>query len=391
LVAYGIFEVLYAPRKALKEVVQNPRYIGPILVMVLFIIANLGFGYALLSKTYLDQTMPDASADLDKWTENASYWNSSGTVANNTQNYISGIYYGNKSIQFSLNDSSQIWMKLNIPDSLNCSGAEGYKNLTFRVKIVEPADRPSNVSIYLFSSTKQDNFYQNITDKINSTSIWNNITLPLGQKWTPSGNADWSNITSLKLEFTWPSESNITLLIDGLFFHGLYKSGMEVSSGLLVSLGNPYSPINAFMQFTIQWVLLGGVLYLIPKIFGFKTVWKPMLVAAGFILMAYFIRMVVFAGVYMASPEVHYSLAYLGGVPGEWEEAYAQILQTTSLYYQALWYFDKLVWAWAIVLCAITIRLISEMSWVKSFIASTSAYLLYVILLFFLAPSAVLM
>ena len=116
-----------------------------------------------------------------------------------------------------------------------------------------------------------------------------------------------------------------------------------------------------------------------------------MLVAAGFILMAYFIRMVVFASVYMASPEVHYSLAYLGGVPGEWEEAYAQILQTTSLYYQALWYFDKLVWAWAIVLCAITIRLISEMSWVKSFIASTSAYLLYVILLFFLAPSAVLM
>lgn len=386
--AYGIFEVLYAPQKALKEAVQNPRYVGPILVMILFVIANMGFGYALLSKTYLDQTMP-ISADKDEWTETLAYWTSNANITYNYQEFISGIYYGNKSLEFNLNSSSHIWMELNITEPLNCSEPEGYKKLTFRVNIVKPASPPSNVSIYLFSSTRKDSFYKNITGKIDNTGIWNNLTFSLGQEWTQINDADWGNITGLKLEFTWSDRSNVTLLIDGLFFHGVYKSGMEIAGDLLVSLGNPYSPINAFMQFTIQWVLLGGVLYIIPKMFGVKTVWKPLLVAAGFILMAYFIRTVVFTFVYTASPEIYYTLAYLGGVPGEWEKAYEQVFQKSSLPYQVLWGFDKLVWVWAIALCAITIRIVSEMSWAKSFVASTSSYLLYTLLLLFLAPTAV--
>jgi len=392
LVAFGIFEVLYAPSKALKEVIKNPRYIGPILVMVLFVIANLGFCYALLSKTYLDQTMPDASADLDKWTENASYWNSNALKANNTQQYISQqyiiskIYYGNKSIEFSLNHTSHVWMELNLTESLNCSGPEGYKNMTFRVKILKPQSLPSNISLYLFSLTKQDYFYKNITDKINNADTRNKVTFSLGQMqgWTPSTDkADWGNITGLRLEFRWSSEVNTTLLIDGLFFHGIYKSRMEIEGSSLAL----YS-INAFMSFTIYWVLLGGMLYLVPKMFGVKTVWKPLLVAAGFILMAYFIRMIIFTFTFMASPEVYYPLSYLGGVSGECQEAYVQIYQSISLYYEMLWYFDKVFWVWIIALGAITIRLISEMPWVKSFIASTTSYLLYVILVPFLAPSA---
>ena len=386
--AYGIFEVLYAPQKALKEAVQNPRYIGPILIMILFVIANVGFGYALLSKIYLDQTMP-LSDEKDKWTESSSYWTSNAIMTTNSQEYISGFYYGNKSIEFDLNASSQIWMELNITKPLNCSEQNGYRELTFRTKIIQPDILPSNVSIYLFSLNKEGGFYREITKKINGSDIWNNITLKLEHEWTQIANGNWGNITSLKLEFTWPGEFNITLLIDGLFFHGFYKSGKEIVGHLLFSLGNPYSPINAFMQFTIQWVLLGGVLYIIPKMFGVKTIWKPLLVAAGLILMAYLVRTVVFAFVYAAGPEVYYPLAYLGGVPGEQEEAYNLIFQRTSLSYQVLWSFDKLVWVWATVLCAITIRIISEMPWTKSFIASASSYLTYLLLLLLLTPTAV--
>jgi hypothetical protein len=325
-----------------------------------------------------------ASVDLDKWTEDISYWNSNTHRTTNTKDYISGIYYGNKSIEFSLNDSSQIWMELNIPDPLNCSGPEGYRSLTFRVKILKPpSPPPSNVSIYLFSVAKQDSFYQDITDKINSTGIWNNVTLSLGQEWKQIKDARWNNITGLKFEFTWPSKSNITLLIDGLFFHGVYKSRMETEGNLIAM----YS-INAFMQFTIYWVLLGGMLYLIPKMFGVKTVWKPLLVSAGFILITYFIRMIVFTFVYITSQEIYLPLTFLGGVPGEGEEVYAQIFQTVTLPYQIMWVFDKIVWVWITALCAIVIRLISKMSWVKSFIASTSSYLLYVILVLFLVPGA---
>jgi hypothetical protein len=36
-----VFRILYAPHKAFKEIIQNPKYVGPILVMILFIGASL--------------------------------------------------------------------------------------------------------------------------------------------------------------------------------------------------------------------------------------------------------------------------------------------------------------------------------------------------------------
>jgi hypothetical protein len=398
LFAYGtlknIFKVIYAPQKALNEIIQNPKYIGPVMIMILFTVANVGFGYVLLSKSYVDQTIPNSS-EFDKWTEDTNFWNSNATIILNTHDYINGSYYGNKSIEFFSVASSQIWMQLNMSDSLNCSGSEGYKSLSFRLKQIEPSTKPSNVSLYLLSAKPQYNFYHNLTNESNKTDLWNKITVSLGpesEDWQPSNtNADWSNITGLKFEFTWPTESNITLLIDGLFFHGFYKSAIDSVGGFLISLGNPYSPINTFMQFAVQWVILGGLLYIIPKMFGVKTVWKPLLIVAGFVLITYFIRMIVFTVVFVASPEIRYSLEYLGGVPGEWETASAQVFQAMSISYQILWYIDKLVWVWTIALCAIALRLMFTISWAKSFIISTSSYLFYIILLLFLAPGAVLL
>jgi hypothetical protein len=68
LFAYGIFKVIYAPHKAFKEIAQNPRYIGPILIMILFIAANVAAAYAFLAKTYVEATVP-SSENKDLWTE----------------------------------------------------------------------------------------------------------------------------------------------------------------------------------------------------------------------------------------------------------------------------------------------------------------------------------
>jgi len=389
----NIFKVIYAPQKAFKEIIQKPRYIGPVLLMILFVLANVGFGYALLSKTYLDQTMPQAS-ELDKWTEDTAFWTSNANITLNTLDYINGTYYGNRSIEFSLIAGSQVWMQLNASSSLKCSDPDGYKSLSFRVKWIEPAANPSNVSLYMFSATPQDTFYQNITDRLNQTGVWNNLTIGLGHEsgdWTQIGGADWGNITSLEFEFTWPTDSNITLLIDGIFFHDLYKSEIEIASGLLVSATNPFSPINAFMQFVIQWVILGGLLYIIPKMFRVKTVWKLLLIIAGFVLITYVMRMIFFTIVYVASPEIRYPLEYLGGVPGEWETASDLLFQAMSTTYQIMWYIDKLVWAWTVALCTIALRSIFTLSWVKSVLISISSYAFYIILLIFVAPLAVLL
>lgn len=397
--AREILEILYAPYKAFKAIIQNPRYIGPILVMVLFILANIGFGYAFLSTTYFDQTKPQSS-DLDKWTEGTSYWTSNASIAPNNQDYISGAsgaYYGNNSIQFSINDSSDVWMLLNTSSSVSCSGPEGYKLLSFRLKLksIEPPANPSNVSLYTISSTLQDTFYQDITNQVNQTGVWLNLTIAVGDEsagWLKNANADWSDITGLKLDLTWPTESNITLLVDGLFFHGLYKSGIELSSMTVVDLGFRYSPLNTFMQFTIQWVIFGGILFLIPKAFGLKTVWKPMLAIAGFVLITICIQTVINSVVFATMWNLHYPLEYLGQVPGEQQNVYNSLLQEISTPYLTLFIVDKIIWVWIIALCAIALRSMFSLSWGKSFLASVSSYLIYVVLFSFLPlPSTIIL
>jgi len=229
----------------------------------------------------------------------------------------------------------------------------------------------------MLSTQLQDNFYNNLTDKLNETSLWSNISISLGPGWTPSNaDADWGNITGLRFEFTWSIDSNITLLIDGLFFHGVYKPAIQSSSGDLF-----YYPINAFMQFTIQWVVLGGLLYIIPKIFKAKTIWKSLLAIAGFALITLFIQIVIFTAVLSAWPELRFGFEVLGGVPGEWQTAYAQVFGPISTVF---WYVEKAMYIWTIALCTIAIHLMFKFSWTKSLLVSTSSYLLSLLLFRFL-------
>ena len=219
-----IFKAIYAPHKAFKEIIQNPKYIGPILIMILFIIANVGFVYAAITKTYVEQTLPTASK-LDEWTENSTLWTPTPSV--NSDDYINGTYYGNKSIEFSIVNSMQISMQLNDIGPINCSGQDSYKNMSIRMKWISPDDEPNNVILYLFSISQSDYFYYDLTENFTSSynNVWNNLTIPLeSEKWSNSGaDARWDNINGLKFEFTWLNNSDITILIDGLFFRGVFE------------------------------------------------------------------------------------------------------------------------------------------------------------------------
>ena len=102
MVAKNILRVLYAPRKVFQEVTQNPRYLGPVILLIIFLIAQVGVSYLAASRSYIEQTLP-AGDQGDAWTEKAALWqaNSGVTVGNNTADYINGsLYYGVTSIQF---------------------------------------------------------------------------------------------------------------------------------------------------------------------------------------------------------------------------------------------------------------------------------------------------
>jgi len=370
----NIFKVIYAPQKAFKEISQNPKYIGPILIMILFATANMGYVYTIISKTYVEQTLPTAE-QLDKWTENATLWTGAPDIAvkDNFVDYINGTYYGNRSIEFSINNSKQISMQLSAIGSINCSGQDGYKNLYLRIKRTSPDDTPKNATIYLFSATSSDYFYYNLTGKFsNSTSnVWNNLTIPLAtESWlNNSADANWGNITDLKLEFAWLNDSNITLLVDGLFFGGIFKSEAENATSYMLNFS-----IVSFMQFTIRWVFLGGLLYIMTKAFKAKTVWRPLLILVGFALITMFIQAVINTAAFSTLPRLDYSLEFLGGVKGETENAYDKIMEKTFLVSQISGYIQIAIIFWTIALCAIATRLLTEFSWSKSFLVATVAY-----------------
>lgn len=373
--AYSIFKVIYAPHKAFKEIIQNPKYIGPLLIMILFTVANIGSIYTIISKTYVEQTLPTAE-QLDRWTENSAFWTATPipevAVRDNYDDYIDGTYYGNKSIEFSIVNGKQISMRLNNTGSISCSDPGGYKSLYLRIKWISPEDNPENLTIYLFSVTPSDYFYYDLTENISksTSNVWNNVTMPLASDiWSHSANADWANINGLKLESTWPENSNITLLIDGLFFGGIFKSPVENVANYMLNFS-----VISVMQFVVKWIFLGGLLFIMTRAFKAKTVWKPLLILVGIALITMFIQAAINAATFSTLPTLYYPLEFLGGVKGESENAYRKILDKTWLVSQISGYIQIAVYVWTIALCAIATRLLTELSWTKSFLVAAVAY-----------------
>jgi hypothetical protein len=379
LFAYGIFKVIYAPHKAFKEIIQDPKYIGPILIMILFIAANMGFVYAFLSKQYIEQTLPTAQ-QLDIWTENSTLWTSNGVLPqNNYGDFINGTYYGNSSIEFSIVNSNQIWMQLTDMGTINCSKPEGYKSLYLRIKWTSPEDNPENVTIFLFSSTTFDYFYYDLTENFSSptnVNVWNNLTIPLGENWlNNSATASWANITGLKLDFRWRENSDITLLIDGLFFGGIFQSSLtNVVSDLL-----SYS-LSAFTQFIIKWVILGGLLYIMTKAFGAKILWRPALILVGFALITMFIQAVINAITFSTLPKLYYGFDLIGGVSGESDTAIAKLLEDVWVINQIYGYVQIAVYIWTLGLCVIATQSLTQFSWTKSFFIGAFSYFASILL-----------
>jgi hypothetical protein len=263
-------------------------------------------------------------------------------------------------------------MQLSAIGPINCSGQDGYKNLYLRIKRTSPDGTPENATIYLFSATSSDCFYYNLTEKFSNSSsnVWNNLTISLDSTlWNSSANANWGNITGLKLEFAWHDDSNITLLVDGLFFGGIFKSEAENATSYMLNFS-----IVSFMQFTIRWVFLGGLLYIMTKAFRAKTVWRPLLILVGFALVTMFVQAVINAATFSTLPTLFYRFELLGGVNGESENAYNEILNNTWLVSQISGYIQIAIIFWTIALCAIVTRLLTEFSWSKSFLVATVAY-----------------
>jgi hypothetical protein len=327
-----------------------------------------------MSKTYVEQLAPNGQ-NLDEWTQNSTLWTSNANATITvSDDAINGTYFGNRSVAFSITNSSQVWMQLIGIGSINCSSPGGYNALFFRLKETSPQEKPQNATIYLYSTSPSDYFYYNFTQMFSDFTLneWSNKTIPFASGWSSSNpSADWGNITGLKLDFTWEDNSNVTLLADGLFFRGIFKSVLDTAgSSYLLSYAMSYA-----MQFVITWVILGGVLYLLSKTLGAKLVWRLLLIVVGFILITMFVQALVNMIAYSTLPDVKYPLELIGGAQGEGQGAYNVILEQTGVVSLIGRLAQIAIYVWTIALCGAAVHLLGELSWTKSYLAAVVAYL----------------
>lgn len=395
-----ILKVVYAPHKAFKQIVQDPKYLGVLVLLVIFVVVQVGSSYVIASKSYLEQTLP-TGVEGDVWTENAASWqaNSGVTISNNTVDYINStavylggpIFFGSTSVEFAASNTSVVRMELisvNADDQVN---SEGFKNVSFRLKMLAPSSNPSNVSLFL-SSLNASSFHYDLTEEFSSstTNVWNNITLPVGSgAWSSSSSdATWENITGLRMEFVWATSSSIDMRLDGLFFRGEYDTPINLyGTGTVLA----QAAISGIAPFIFEWIVLTGVLFIIIKVLKGNATWRSVMVAVGFALVVLVIQSAVLLAVYASLPNLFYPLELLANVPGERSIAPAATLGAIDFANLLGSIVQVVVWLWLAGLGTFITHEVTGMTadvppfgWMKSIAVSGISLLLTIIVVGFL-------
>jgi hypothetical protein len=372
LFAYGIFKIIYSPLKAFKEIMQNPKYIGPILIMVLFVLASIGSEYARASKLYVQQTLPNTldPYNPDPWTENCTMWISNAEITCNNDDFL----LGQKSIQFDITNNEIISMKLKNIGQINCLSTDGYKNLSFGIKWINPtADPPQNASLYLFSMGTTD-FYYDLAELINQTknAKWNNFTIPIGlgaEQWVnSSAQTAWNNITGLKLDLVWTQStgSNLTILVDKVYFQsGNFEPLINSMSSTIA-----FSAVNAVTTFSIYWMLSGVAVFIAGKMFKIKAEFKVFLIIVGYALIAMVVMQVLFNILYLLISPLYITVDTVSPT---------SVLQTIILFTSSM---VLLLPVWSIIISCIGVHTASDLPLSKSAVIAFIGFLPYYVLLF---------
>ena len=314
-----ILQVIIAPHKAFKQIVTNPKYLGALIILLLFIGVQIGYEYVQFSRTYTEQTFPVIFFngpvlinELPTYTNSSSWTGGSNVNLTDSNDYFNysiylagfgaaptssdGYYsiFGNTSLQMDASNTNNVVAALSNTSNVDCSST-GFQNISMTIKLVSPQTAPQNATLTLYSLADTNSYTYDLTSQISSSSTlgqWNNLTIPVGpnaQGWATSGSPTWSNITSLVLNFNYPSDSNVTLRVGALFFRGEYLTPVQYGSlGLVIQFLQVFS-----LQFIFTWFVLTGLIYAFCRVLKNAVLWKPIFVALGLAMVVMVIRALV--------------------------------------------------------------------------------------------------
>ena len=361
-----ILRTLYSPSKVFKELAENPSYRGVVLILILFIASNTFAVYALYTKRYIQKVKPNLFVgESDIWTENATLWNSTGSCTESNDSV-----YGEYSINCTVTNESELYMRVILPETINCSAHE-FNKTSFSLKLLNSSDNPANMSLILFSENN-GHFIRSLDKEIKEIEKWdnwNNITVPLGEKedeWIRKGNASWHTINSVELLIKFSKKVNATLLLDALFFQGQYESQVNYFAYYVILYGMHY-----FVLFIVFWVVFGGLLYILTKYAGSNLTWKHTLMISSYSLTSLFVQGIFWAILFLFFlPQINFQIDAPRGiyVPKE-------IPAAAELIFNLLSYSQFAFLAWGIVISTFAVRTLSDLTIGKSVMISLASYL----------------
>jgi hypothetical protein len=387
LVVREVFEVLYSPVKAFKEVVKKHEVKGLLLIFVLILLTAAVLQHVSASKLFVETATPDK----DQWTESTSFWNSNGAVSLDGTDRV----VGNYSVKCFVSNGTSIWMRTTDIGEFNCSRDAGYKGLSFRIKWIHQNGKfpSSNATLRLFSNSESRYFELNlIYDISNSSNEWYNVTDPISigpesKGWVQFGSPDpdWGNITGLEFRLNWldSDAANLTMKIDDLYF-GKYVSFVTLSfySQWFVS-----SLMSTTVDVLIRWLLYAALIWLIIKMFHGKTgPLNILFIVIGYTFCNRIVQAPVDALLISTLPPLNFPLKAWKPIAGE-EGVASKLL---SKIYEKEWYntlpynlsifLTLAIYVWTIALGTIALRFLGEIEWKKAAAVSSIAYIMSIFL-----------
>jgi hypothetical protein len=140
--------------------------------------------------------------------------------------------------------------------------------------------------------------------------------------------------------------------------------------------------LSSVMQFTISWIILSGLIYVLCKFLGGTTVWRIVLIGIGVALITLAILAILNAAGSSTLSNLKYPFELTAGFKGEpaADAAYTKI--TDQLYISDIIgrYGWIVIQIWTAILCSVVVHVLAAFTWTKSVLIGALAYVINLII-----------
>jgi hypothetical protein len=393
LFLYDVFKVIYSPIKAFREVLENPRYIGPVIVIIISLFLTIGTQYVSVSKHYLETITP--TNPRDAWTNMttpSSMWITNASEGNVTavSNANSDLLAGNYSVRAVVSNTSEILLKTTGIGTINCSDTFGFETLYYKLTYsgFNQTQAPQNVSyakLRLLSLNNESDYYEfdllSNQRYLNKSQAWIDANVTLVSGWTTNGNPNWENITGIEFMLVFPQKGQLSLYLNDLYFGGKYEVFYN-AVGFSYWLSS--TVVSSAFDILLRWLIFAGLLWLTLKVFQPQgSPFKTILIVVGYAFAIMFVYVTLDMLSVSQLPLLYFPNNVIFPLTGREIQAASA---TTNNIYNAYWIptiaYDAFVgvWylshGWTIGLFTIALKTLQNFSWKKAALISIIAYVM---------------